>query len=880
MDSAKNNISSNALDTSDINRSDSFNKIRQRAESKSKLTSTENHCPTSDQQEMISLDKIGSPQIKSTDDDISIVSAPGIELNAVTKRPYPKKVFFIIANEFCERFSFYGLRTILVLYLRNVLNFSDSNSTVVFHLFATMCHLTPILGAILADSVWGKFRTILNLSIVYVFGELILVISSIVWNHGTASVDLTLFGLLMISIGTGGIKPCVGALGGDQYLPHEQKRRDLFFPMFYGSIHLASLISVFLSPIFRSDFQCAGRSDCYPFAFSIPCGLMLIAIIVFYSAKKSYLIVPLPNENVILAFCKCIWLALKRKIFGPPKPDFYEIKSTWSARTKSISSSCSSLNNSNYVLKNTQIIDGGSFRLNNSNQKNNTNHWLYLASDKFDSKLIEDFRIILGILLLLLPIPVFYTLHDQQGSLWTLQANRMDGRVFNTGFVFDPDQILVANPLLILANIPIFQFLIYPCLNKLGFSTKPIPRMTMGGMLAASAFVLSGLIEYRIQHFLPATKPPVGEANLIFVNGFFEDCGSISSTTIAYSYSNGSTTTQLMNDELTYFGPQRIQSINLNSTTNSELEKYQFNYKINLSLNSSASNISKSCSDDGSKIKNFNVNSLPESSIQLMYLMQENGNPTYKIFNESLELPPAGRARVKLLYQGLSSQIVQEEEEENGFFYLISKSSSTSGHHHKYSSSGLKFKTEFIDGQVTLSKHLDVNVPAKGAKFVLIKNDDELNFGANNNGNYNYINTKNNSHILLKPGTRNLIVVRQVDAMSLEYYHEYLQDNDYRISMLYQLAPHLLIAMADVTFSITGLEFSYAMAPESMKSVILGAWHLTTAIGNAYTVAIESLYTFTSNVDKFFFYAAFLIIDMIIFALMGYKFKPHQRGSE
>lgn len=873
--------SANTLDTfSDINRSDSFNKIRQRAESKSKLTSIENCSATSDQQEMLSLDKRSPTQmIKPTGDDISIVSAVAEELNSVTKRPYPKKVFFIIANEFCERFSFYGLRTILVLYLRNVLNFSDSNSTVVFHLFATMCHLTPILGAILADSVWGKFKTILNLSIVYVFGELILVISSIVWNHGTASIDLTLFGLLMISLGTGGIKPCVGALGGDQYLPHEQKRRDLFFPMFYGSIHLASLISVFISPIFRSDFQCAGRSDCYPFAFSIPCGLMLIAIIVFYSAKKSYLIVPLPNENVILAFCKCIWYALKRKIFGQPKPDFYEIKSTWSARTKSISSSCSSINNASYVSRNTQKTDGGGLR-NNSNQKTNTNHWLYLASDKFDSKLIEDFKIVLGILLLFLPIPVFYTLHDQQGSLWTLQANRMDGRLFNTGFVFDPDQILVANPLLILANIPIFQFLIYPCLNKLGLSTKPIPRMTMGGLSAASAFVLSGLIEYRIQQFLPATKPPAGKANLIFVNGFFEDCGSINSTTIRYSYSNGSSSTEIMNDEsLSHFGARKIQSIDLNST-NSDLESYQFNYKVNLLLNSSISNIDKSCLLDESIVKTFTVNSLPEGSIQLMYLMQENGNPTYKIFNESLELPPAGRARVKLLYQGLSSQLVQEEVEEEDFFYLISSSSSSAGHHHKYSSNGLKFKTEFIDGQVTLSKYLDVNVPAKGAKFVILKSDDELNFGVKNGSNYNYINSRNNSHFLLKPGTRNLIVVRQLDALSFKYYHEYLQDNDYRISMLYQLAPHLLIAMADVMFSITGLEFSYAMAPESMKSVILGAWHLTTAIGNAYTVAIESLYTFTSNVDKFFFYAAFLIIDMMIFALMGYKFKPHQRGSK
>ena len=132
-----------------------------------------------------------------------------------------------------------------------------------------------MLGAILGDSVWGKFHTILYLSIVYFIGELMLVLSSIFWDTGLSAV-ITFTGLLLIGVGTGGIKPCVSALGGDQFRAHEDKWRQTFFSLFYGAINLGSLISMFLTPILRSDVHCVNRSDCYPLAFGLPCALMFI----------------------------------------------------------------------------------------------------------------------------------------------------------------------------------------------------------------------------------------------------------------------------------------------------------------------------------------------------------------------------------------------------------------------------------------------------------------------------------------------------------------------------------------------------------------------------------------------------------------------------
>lgn len=73
------------------------------------------------------------------------------------KKPgYPKQVFFIIGNEFCERFSYYGMRAVLTLYFTSKLRFTENVATVVYHAFVMLCYFTPIFGALLSDSFLGK----------------------------------------------------------------------------------------------------------------------------------------------------------------------------------------------------------------------------------------------------------------------------------------------------------------------------------------------------------------------------------------------------------------------------------------------------------------------------------------------------------------------------------------------------------------------------------------------------------------------------------------------------------------------------------------------------------------------------------------------------
>uniref|UniRef100_A0A8C1E4Z1 Solute carrier family 15 member 1a n=1 Tax=Cyprinus carpio carpio TaxID=630221 RepID=A0A8C1E4Z1_CYPCA len=92
---------------------------------------------------------------------------------------YPISIFFIVVNEFCERFSYYGMRAVLVLYFRYFLLWDDDLATSIYHAFVALCYLTPILGAIIADSWLGKFKTIIYLSIVYAIGQVTMAVSTI-----------------------------------------------------------------------------------------------------------------------------------------------------------------------------------------------------------------------------------------------------------------------------------------------------------------------------------------------------------------------------------------------------------------------------------------------------------------------------------------------------------------------------------------------------------------------------------------------------------------------------------------------------------------------------------------------------------------------------
>ncbi|KAJ6665483.1 hypothetical protein lerEdw1_003324 [Lerista edwardsae] len=94
-------------------------------------------------------------------------------LQKVCGTNYPLSIAFIVVNEFCERFSYYGMKAVLTLYFLYFLHWDENTSTAVYHAFSSLCYFTPVIGALMADSWLGKYKTIIYLSIVYVIGHVI-----------------------------------------------------------------------------------------------------------------------------------------------------------------------------------------------------------------------------------------------------------------------------------------------------------------------------------------------------------------------------------------------------------------------------------------------------------------------------------------------------------------------------------------------------------------------------------------------------------------------------------------------------------------------------------------------------------------------------------
>ncbi len=199
---------------------------------------------------------------------------------------------FIVVNEAAERFSYYGMRAILVIFMTQYLMNAEGQLEVMskneaqgyFHLFVSAVYFMPLLGALLADGILGKYRTILWLSLFYCVG------------HFTLAVDDTRIGLLLgqglIALGAGGIKPCVSSHLGDQFGKSSHHLLSKVFGWFYFSINLGAFAAMLIIPWLLAEY---GSSV----AFAVPGLLMLLATIVFRSGRYRFVHIPPAGMNFV-----------------------------------------------------------------------------------------------------------------------------------------------------------------------------------------------------------------------------------------------------------------------------------------------------------------------------------------------------------------------------------------------------------------------------------------------------------------------------------------------------------------------------------------------------------------------------------------------------
>ncbi len=334
-------------------------------------------------------------------------------------RTMPPGIPYIIGNEAAERFSFYGMKSILVVFMTQYLlssagtadHMDDNEAQEWYHNFVAAVYFVPILGSVLSDWLWGKYSTILRLSMVYCLGHLVLALMEV--PLGWEPRSLLLLGLALISVGSGGIKPCVSAHLGDQFGPENKQLIPRAFSMFYFSINFGSAFSTMLTPWLLDKYGPA-------WAFGVPGVLMGVATLTF-------------------------WLGRNRFVHIPPAGNQF-------------------------------------FR------------------DTFSR---EGLLVVVNLIPLYLFLATFWALFDQTGSAWVLQAEDMDRTVWpamggGQAWVALPSQIQVVNPILVMAFIPLFSWVIYPFLERFVRMT-PLRRVGTGLFLSAAAFAVTGLVAVRIE---------------------------------------------------------------------------------------------------------------------------------------------------------------------------------------------------------------------------------------------------------------------------------------------------------------------------------------------------------------------------------------------
>ncbi len=204
----------------------------------------------------------------------------------------PAGIPYILTNEAAERFAFYGMSSILVVFMTKYLLGSSGALSVMgdeqakewFHLFTAAVYFTPLIGAVLSDVWLGKYRTIVIFSVVYCFG-----FAALAWDHTRIGLGI---GLVLIALGSGIIKPCVSANVGDQFGQRNKHLLSKMYSWFYFSINVGACISMLACPWLLDKYGPG-------VGFGVPAAIMVFATLAFVMGRRRYVHIPPAGESVL-----------------------------------------------------------------------------------------------------------------------------------------------------------------------------------------------------------------------------------------------------------------------------------------------------------------------------------------------------------------------------------------------------------------------------------------------------------------------------------------------------------------------------------------------------------------------------------------------------
>ncbi len=412
----------------------------------------------------------------------------------------PRQIPYIIGNEACERFSFYGMRNILVQFLVSSVILAyipegqrEGAAKDVFHSFVIGVYFFPLLGGWLSDRFFGKYNTVLWFSLIYCMGHACLALFEDSRNGFYT-------GLFLIALGSGGIKPLVVSFCGDQFTMANKHLAKIVFDAFYWTINFGSFFASLLMPLFLRNY---GPSV----AFGIPGVLMLIATIIFWLGRRKYTRIPPTRGEDPDSFFNVARTALTTQASGQGRNGtlvagfgvalavailllwalhswFGVSLPFWPDDFHFVISACLALG--------ALIAFGG---LGVSMQ-------LDRARGHHSDAAVDGVRGVLRILIVFALTTPFWSLFDQKASTWVIQGKAMtvphELWWWPSWLVKEASQMQALNPLLIMMMIPFNNVVLYPVLRRMGWEPTALRRMGWGIVFAGFAWIFAGWIQLKI----------------------------------------------------------------------------------------------------------------------------------------------------------------------------------------------------------------------------------------------------------------------------------------------------------------------------------------------------------------------------------------------
>ncbi|KKK21638.1 hypothetical protein P175DRAFT_0500965 [Aspergillus ochraceoroseus IBT 24754] len=390
----------------------------------------------------------------------------------------PLSAWLVAVVELCERFTYYGMSGLFQNYVqrpldgsegRGALGMGHQGATGLTTFFQFWCYVTPIIGAIVADQYLGKYKTIVLFCIFYLIGLLILVCTSIpgALEHG-AGLGGFIAAILIIGLGTGGIKSNVAPLIADQYKRKKMAVKTLpkgerviidpsltiqrIYMIFYGAINVGSL-SLLATPYMERDI---GFWSAYLLCFC----MFAVGTLVLVFGRKYYVVRP-PQGSVITNAFRALWIMVINRNLDAPKP-------SW------------------------QATNGG--------QRTNL---------PWDDHFIDELKRALVACRVFCFYPIYWVVYGQFSGNFVTQAGQMQGHGIPNDLMqnFDPISIIVF--------IPILESLVYPLLRRMHIRFRPITRISLGFIVASLAMMYAAIVQHLIYSAGPCYDSPLCDASLI-----------------------------------------------------------------------------------------------------------------------------------------------------------------------------------------------------------------------------------------------------------------------------------------------------------------------------------------------------------------------------